>query len=142
MTRKRSRPSKYTKVLAREVCERMAAGESLRHICTDDHMPSETAVRGWALDDVEGFSTQYTRAIELRAMRWAEEILDIADDGSNDSTSDITDHDHINRSWLRVDTRKWLLSKVLPKVYGDKLQHTGEGGGPVSFVMNLHPGNG
>ena len=142
MTKKRGRPSKYTKTLAREICQRMAAGESLRRICTADHMPNEATVRAWALDDVQGFYPQYARAVELRAMRWSEEILDIADDGTNDRPDGKTDTDHINRSRLRVDTRKWLLSKVLPKVYGDKLQHTGEGGGPVSFVMNLHPNNG
>ena len=50
----------------------------------------------------------------------------------------IADNEHMQRSRLRVDTRKWLLAKVLPKVYGDKLQHTGEGGGAVTFVMKLH----
>ncbi len=71
------------------------------------------------------------------AMRWADEALEIADDGSNDwmkrqgedgEVHVIYDHEHIQRSRLRVDTRKWLLSKVLPKVYGDKPQHTGDGG--------------
>ncbi len=124
----------------------MAAGESLRRICRDDHMPSDTAVRGWALDDVDGFSSQYTRAVELRAMLWAEETLDIADDGTNDwikrrkddgESQVVCDHEHIQRSRLRVDTRKWFLSKVLPKIYGDKLQHTGDGGGPIRVRPDL-----
>lgn len=59
----------------------------------------------------------------------AEELMDIADDGTNDyrqkimpdgSTADVFDTDHYQRSRLRVDTRKWYLSKVLTKVYGDK----------------------
>ena len=146
MGKKLGRPTKHTPKLATEICRRMADGESLRAICEDDAMPSEAAVRKWALDDVGGFADVYDRAVRLRAMRWSEEILDIADDASDDVTEDgegklLVDHENIQRSRLRVDTRKWLLAKVLPKVYGDKIQHTGDGGGPVSFIMNLHPGD-
>ncbi len=51
----------------------------------------------------------------------------IAKDGS---TIRLVDHEHIQRSRLRVDARKWLMSKMAPKKYGEKLQHTGDGGGP------------
>ncbi len=71
----------------------------------------------------------------------AEELLAIADEGENDwmamrrkdgELEHVPDHEHINRSRLRVDTRKWLLAKALPKIYGDKVQHTGsDGEGPV-----------
>ncbi len=144
--KKRGRPTKYTKALAREICQCMADGASLREVCRAERMPAESTVRGWAIDDVEGFSAQYARGVELRAMRWAEEALEIADDGTNDwikrrsedgEVQVIFDHEHIQRSRLRVDTRKWLLSKVLPKVYGDKLQHTGEGGGPIRVRPDL-----
>ena len=145
-TKKRGRPTKHTEALAREICQCMADGASLRGICRAERMPAESTVRGWAIDDVEGFSAQYARGVELRAMRWAEEALEIADDGSNDwikrqseggEIHVICDHEHIQRSRLRVDTRKWLLSKVLPKVYGDKLQHTGDGGGPIRVRPDL-----
>ena len=143
---KRGRPTKYTEALAREICQCMADGASLREVCRAERMPAESTVRGWAIDDVEGFSAQYARGVELRAMRWAEEALEIADNGTNDwinrQSEDgevhvICDHEHIQRSRLRVDTRKWLLSKVLPKVYGDKLQHTGDGGGPIRVRPDL-----
>jgi hypothetical protein len=56
----------------------------------------------------------------------ATEILDIADDGSNDTyetdDGEKVNQDHINRSRLRVDTRKWLMSKLAPKKYGEKVQ--------------------
>ena len=100
---------------------------NLREICRDESMPGDATVREWAVDDREGFSAQYTRAIRVRAMLWAEEITGIADDGSNDTYIDPnTGQEKLNaevvaRSRLRVDTRKWMLSKVLPKVYGDKL---------------------
>ena len=59
----------------------------------------------------------------------ADEMLEIADDGSNDwmlrngSGKELhgLNGEHIQRSRLRLDTRKWLLSKALPKIYGDKL---------------------
>ena len=71
----------------------------------------------------------------------ADELLEIADDGRNDRIADEdgnerTDHDVIARSRLRVDTRKWLLSKALPKIYGDKVQneHSGPGGAPIAVT--------
>ncbi len=47
------------------------------------------------------------------------------------------DHEHVQRSRLRVDTRKWAAGKLAPKRYGDKLQHTGEGGGPIRTEVDL-----
>ena len=56
---------------------------------------------------------------------------------TDDEGKKIVDHDHISRSRLRVDSRKWVASKLLPKVYGDKLQHTGDGGGPIRVRPDL-----
>ena len=68
--------------------------------------------------------------------------MGIADDSASDVITDengneIVDHEHISRSRLRVDARNWVASKLLPKVYGEKLQHTGEGGGPVRVRPDL-----
>jgi hypothetical protein len=43
----------------------------------------------------------------------------------------VLDHEHVQRSRLRVDARKWLLSKLLPKQYGDRVEVTGKDGGPL-----------
>jgi hypothetical protein len=74
-------------------------------------------------------SKQYARATEMRADRMAEEILELADNFEHDimKTSDgreVTDHAVVNRDRLRVDSRKWLLSKLHPKKYGDKVDVT------------------
>ncbi len=136
--RGRGRPTRYTTDTASTICSRLAGGESLRSICRDDTMPSLSTVMGWLFDgEHEEFSQQYARAREVQAEVLADELADIADDRSNDFTKDkdgkaVVDHEHIQRSRLRVDTRKWIASKLLPKRYGDKLQHTGEGGGPVN----------
>ncbi len=72
-----------------------------------------------------------------------DEALEIADEASGDWTTDkngklALDHEHVQRSRLRVDTRKWAAGKLAPKRYGDKIQHTGEGGGPMTVIMTLH----
>ncbi len=143
-SKKKGRPSLYTDKLAAKICRRLAEGKSLRSICRDDAMPAISTVMGWLFDgDHDEFSEQYARAREAQAEVRADEIVDIADDDTNDFTADkdgklVVDHEHIQRSRLRVDARKWIAAKLLPKRYGDKLQHTGEGGGPVTFIMKLH----
>ena len=116
------------------ILDRLAAGESLRAICRTEGFPTEGTVRLWARE--EPFATQYAQAREAGYGRMADELLEIADDGTNDTylvkarngedDEERVNHDHIARSRLRVDTRKWLLSKMLPKVYGDKVELSGK----------------
>jgi len=103
-------------------------------------MPAPSTVRSWALDDREGFAALYSRARELQMYGIADEILEIADDGSKDirvtpEGRETVDYEIVQRSKLKVDSRKWLLSKLLPKVYGDKIETTsttlGADGKPV-----------
>lgn len=120
------RPPIYSDDLAAQVCSRLAAGESLRAICRDEGMPDRSTVMLWVTNDTGGFSGRYARARDEQLANLADEVLEIADDGSRDYKQDaegrdVPDHDHIQRSKLRVDTRKWLLSKLMPKVYGDRL---------------------
>ncbi len=139
------RPTRYTPKVAADICTRLAGGEGLRSICDDAAMPARSTVTGWLFDgEHEDFMDQYARAREAQAEVWADEIVSIADDSSSDVTTDkdgkeIVNHEHIQRSRLRVDTRKWVASKLLPKRYGDKLQPTGEGGGPVPHEHRLAP---
>ncbi len=138
---KKGRPSLYTEALAAKICRRLAAGKSLRAICEAKGMPSAETVRRWLLDN-EDFCAQYGRAREVQADRFAEEILEIADDASGDWSTDkdgekTLDHEHVQRSRLRVDTRKWLMARMAPKKYGDKMQHVGEGGGPIRTEVDL-----
>jgi hypothetical protein len=96
-------------------------------------MPDASTVHLWVVQDREGFSLQYANARRAQAAFWAEELLEIADDGSNDWIERNDENnpgwqangEHHARSRLRLDTRKWLLSKVLPKVYGDKMALSG-----------------
>lgn len=127
-----------------EICRRLSSGESLRAICRDDGFPDESTVRMWVLRENSDFYPQYAIARQMQALRWAEEIIEIADDGSNDwMQSQRPDNkgyelngEHTRRSHMRVEARKWLLSKVLPKVYGDRQQHThtGPNDGPIGVA--------
>lgn len=137
------RPVTFTQSVADEICRRLAGGESLRGICRDDAMPPESTVREWVLDNREGFAAQYTRARELQAHAMAEEILDIVDDGSNDwmerndkdNAGWVANGEHVARSRMRFDARRWYLSKVLPKVYGDKLALGGDPDSPLTVAV-------
>lgn len=149
---KEGRPTAYSKEMADEICERMASGQSLRHICSDQYMPAISTVMLWRAKDkastddndnpYKGFSEQYEIAQEARFYYHADELLDIADDGTNDWMERVdkdgnesgwqVNGEAIQRSRLRVDARKWMLSKLLPK-YADKVQQevSGPNGGAV-----------
>ena len=119
-----SRPTILTKKLTEVICTRMAEGESLRAICRDDEMPALGSVFRWVASN-QSFREQYEAAMAQRAESLFEEILEIADETTLDTLS--TEHgekpnsEWISRSRLRVDARKWMLSKMLPKKYGEKL---------------------
>lgn len=115
------------------ICQRLAEGESLNAICKTKGYPAESTVRAWALDDRNGFSAKYARAREIGYDRLAEEILAIADTPRTGTKSvskatglEVTEGDMIEHRRLQVEARKWMLSKMLPKRYGDKLELAGE----------------
>jgi hypothetical protein len=124
--------TKFTQAAADRICELLADGWSLRQACRGPGMPSERTVRDCARDEKHPFAPQYARAREVGYHMMADELLEIADDARNDwmnretanGTIRVVDPEVVQRSRLRVDTRKWLLSKALPKIYGDKIEAT------------------
>lgn len=133
--RKIGRPSSYTPKLADAICAALAAGKSLRTVCKQEGMPSTVTVFAWMRKHPE-FLSQYARAKEEAADAQVEEMIDIADDGTND-WMEAHDKDgscigwklngeHVQRSKLRIDTRKWIAAKMKPKKYGDRLELSGE----------------
>lgn len=138
-----ARPSGYSDELVAVILERLAEGESLRAICRDENMPSQSMVFRWLADN-QSFREQYARARESQADYWADEIIEISDDGANDTYKDADGHERTNqdviaRSRLRVDTRKWLMARMAPKKYGDKITQevTGADGAPLVPIINL-----
>lgn len=131
-----ARPSSYTPEIADRICAEITLGYSLRTICKGETMPCVATIFNWFRTQ-EGFLEQYEKAKEAQADSLSEDLLDIADDGSNDwmEKSDkegnnigwTLNGEHVQRSRLRIDTRKWIASKLKPKKYGDRItnEHTG-----------------
>lgn len=125
-----SRPTDYSPDTDAQICERIAAGESLSAICRDEAMPHRDTVYTW-MGKNQAFADRYARAVEDRAETLAAEILAIADDGKNDyGFKESEDKDgagatpvflaeNVQRSKLRVEARKWIASKLFPKKFGD-----------------------
>lgn len=128
--RSHSRAPLYNKEIAERICVELAKGKTLIAICEENaDFPADDTVRQWARTYDE-FYHQYARARELGYERMADEIISISDDGRNDwmtikdkrgNDLEVVNREAVERSRLRLDTRKWLLSKALPKIYGDKL---------------------
>ena len=106
-------------------------GNSLRSVLSKKDMPSRYTFFEWLKDD-DGKANQYARACEVRAEGIFEDILEIADNSSNDTIytdkGEIPNSEWIARSRLKVDARKWMLGNINPKKYGERIQqeHSGE----------------
>jgi len=98
-------------------------------------IPSEATIRSW-IRSSEDLAARYARAKEEQIEVFAEEIIAISDDDTFDIAfkADGTTYvntEHIQRSKLRVDSRKWLAAKLKPKKYGDKLELAGNADSPL-----------
>lgn len=115
--------------------------EGIHAICkSQPGLPCPSTFMAWINDD-PSVEKRYARAKEAQADLLAEEIIEIADDGRNDWMEENdpdnpgwrVNHENINRSRVRIDTRKWLAGKLRPKRYGEKVTNeiTGADGGPI-----------
>lgn len=127
------RPTDYTLELSDEICAKVSNGQSMRKIAQDEAMPCSTTMFRWLREKKE-FKQQYDIAKAECADMYAEEIIEIADDKADDYI-EIRDEngltgdtklnpEHVQRSRLKVDARKWVASKLKPKKYGDKVDIT------------------
>jgi hypothetical protein len=117
--------SRYTPELAAEICRRMSEGEPLRQICRDLDMPPESTVRSWARNNTGGFAADYHEARQLQVHAWADEIVLLA------NRDDLDPQD----KRVRIDTLKWLCSKLIPQRYGERLLMSGD---PEMPIQHLH----
>lgn len=121
------RPTVYTQELANDICDKIASNSlGLRKLCAENpDWPNRDTIFTWLKSNGDFFD-QYARAKRCQIETFIDEILEIADDASNDvdenSQGEPTcNTEFIARSRLRIDTRKWLASKLVPKVYGNKV---------------------
>ena len=121
--------------IIKEVLKRVSEGESLRAVLPlGNKLVSRTTFNQWLIDK-QGLADQYARACEERADKIFEDIISIADDTTHDtelkSYGDVVEErantEWIQRSKVRIDARKWILSKMQPKKYGDKIEIENKG---------------
>ncbi|HQS17106.1 hypothetical protein [Reyranella sp.] len=106
-----ARPTHFSEALAAEICRRLADGELLCDICRPARMPSRDTVRGWQSEHGP-FRDRYAAARDQQADALAEEAIQIARNADADSVA-------VCR--LQIDTIKWLIAKIAPRRYGDKV---------------------
>ena len=140
------------------VCEELQKGRSLENICTkDEGMPTVAGFLKWVNTDPE-VSKDYAHAREIGYLKLADEIIELSDKTHEWVTvqeMDSNGHpmfdeagepvlkqvlmplnsDVVAHKRVQIDTRKWMLSKMLPKIYGDKVvqEHVGSGGGAIQL---------
>ena len=107
-------------------------------------MPSLETIRVWLKNKPE-LSAQYAQAHEAYAESVFEEMLEIADDSRNDFMERekngrsfvVLDDEAVSRSRLRIDTRKWMLARMAPKKYGDKIEVDNKHSGTIGLANIL-----
>lgn len=127
--------SAYSELLADTICSRIANGESLHKICSDDGYPTAGTVMNWVSNPDPtarfGFVEKFLMAKEIGYHLMADQIIAISDDSAGDKyiktlpngeEVEVINHETVQRDRLRVDSRKFILSKALPKIYGDRIQ--------------------
>lgn len=129
MVKKRmGRPTKYNPELAADICKQLAQGISLRTVCLPKEMPDLSIIFDW-LAKYPDFAKQYAWAKQESSDAMAEEILDLSDESVRGAykADPKAAGAVVQAHRLQVDTRKWLMSKMKPKRYGEKVDVTSAG---------------
>lgn len=136
--------STYTKELGEHICNGILQGRTLKSITGDSNMPRLNTIMTW-LHQFEEFNTMYYKARQLQMELIIDGILEISDDASNDYThyvdektgevTHIFNHEHVARSRLKIDTRKFLAAKLAPRIYGERVTIDHQGGVKASLVI-------
>lgn len=129
----------YTPELAEEICYAVScSNKGIKQLCKKyAHWPSHDTIYRW-LANHKDFSDSYARAKALQVQVLVDEILEIADDSAHDTIIDedgnaSINHEHINRSRLRIDSRKWIAAKLCPRLYDNKHERIA-----LNFPQNIN----
>ncbi len=128
MTNPVGRPSDYTPELANKVCEQISLGNSLKRVCTSDDMPSIATVFNW-LHSKKEFLDKYEQAIQERTEAQHEQLLDLGDEAVHlaQNVDFKASNAVVSAVKLKADNMKWVMARMKPKKYGDKIDHTTNG---------------
>lgn len=149
--KKLGRPSVFSDKLAEKICLALIDGQSMRSICSNGKFPAASTVFGWLADGKHPeFLEQYARTRAVQADILFDEILEIADDDSKDLIEEdegdkkrmVPNHANVQRARLQVDVRKWMVGKLAPKKYGDRVEmnHSGNLGFNVGLAQRIKEG--
>lgn len=108
------RPTDYTPEIGAKICHAVISGQTLNAFCKLPENPPAGTVYQW-LTVHAAFAEMYAQARQRLVDHWADEIIEIAD-------SPVSDMASVTHAKLRVDTRKWLMTKIDPRKWGDKLE--------------------
>jgi transposase-like protein len=126
-------PLPYSAELADRVLGELMQGRTLIAVCDDPGMPCIGAVMLWVRRDRDGFAARYREAREIGGQIMVDQLVEIGDDSRRDhirrrnqsgETEVVVDHENIRRSELRCENRRWIMTRAMPRVYGDRLEVT------------------
>lgn len=142
--KKVGRPSDFTQELADEICAQLAIGTSLRTVCASQDMPTVRTVFNWFRTKPD-FLQQYARAKEESSEAMNEELMvlgDIAFEAAQEVDPKASGA-VVQAVKLKADNLKWMMSKMKPKKFGDKLDMTTNGKDlPTPILNHVHSDNG
>lgn len=124
--------SKWSKAAGERICEAVANGASLRKACEKAGVKYSTA-QDWRKKHKD-FADQYTRACEKKYHGYADELDDTLDEADEAALDPAYGNQRLAALKLRIDTRKWQLAKMLPKIYGDRTQMVLESANPADIL--------
>ena len=134
----------YDEAIGIAICQRLIEGQTIKKICKDPDLPSERTVYRWLAAE-RTFWQLYARAREAQMEKWSDDVVEIADDASNDyidragkdgEVERVFDPEAVQRAKLRIDTRKWLMSKLAAQRYGDRVDVNLSGAVEVSTLSD------
>jgi hypothetical protein len=141
--KKLGRPTDYTPELAEQICDAIATNAmGLTRLSKKyDWFPDKDTIFQWRRKHKD-FADRYAKAKQDQVEALVDEIIEISDDSSqdvliNDNGNVVANTEFIQRSRLRIDTRKWLASKLVPKLYGDRVQHAGDADQPIKHEHEM-----
>ena len=145
-TRFRTPGSRYSDRVARNICRRIMEGGALKRICEDPLMPSWRTVTLWLSDSrMTDFREMYYHARRVQAELLIDDIFEIANDSGNDWVETHNkkgeangwkpDYEAIQRSRLKIDTIKWYAAKMMPRIYGEKVDVQHEIVGDLAAIL-------
>lgn len=124
-------PTTYTLELAKKICDCVRVStKRMSQICEENKLPDVSCINNWRIVHPE-FGAMYATAKAQQAELFAEETIEIARMSrgkalyTDDKGIQKVDTGSIAADRLLIDTQKWVACKLAPRIYGDKIEHSG-----------------